>query len=465
MELPVEFKEKYLKLLGEKEGQEFLDSITEENTRGFRINTLKANHDKVSYDLSKPVPFTKSGYYGQVRGSDIEWISGLAYSQDPAAMFPATVANVQPGEKVLDLCAAPGGKSTQLAQDLANQGVLVANEISKQRVKNLRENLEKWGVTNVTVTNENPDRLEKNFKEFFDVIVVDAPCSGEGMFRKDPDAIKYWSQDYVLTCQSRQEEILKSAVEMLAPGGRLVYSTCTFSPEEDEQIVEWLVDEYGFKVLPIKRTDKMDAGRPEWTKNGLGDVDKTARLWFQDNIGEGQFAALLKKPGEAGSVSVKPKKKKYKKRSAGRLQRVNKKDLPLVEKVLKNLNLPESLADWQDHALISNDHVFVPAIDPSQLDGLHILSNGVELGMMKKNRFEPSQQLAQVLGQVAQDYVVDLDEDEFRKYLHGEAVKVGESRGMQGFILVSYQSHIFSFGKLGGDLILKNYYPKGLRQW
>ena len=185
-------------------------------------------------------------------GNDSEWLAGKVYSQDPSAMYPAQVAQIKPGEKVLDLCAAPGGKSTALVEKLKGDGVLVANEISTTRAKALRENLERWGATNSVVTNESPAHLAVNFKNFFDKIVVDAPCSGEGMFRKEPDAIKYWSQEYVLTCQTRQKEILNSAVEMLKPGGSLVYSTCTYSPEEDEQIVAWLVKEYGFKVLPIE---------------------------------------------------------------------------------------------------------------------------------------------------------------------------------------------------------------------
>ena len=198
--LPTEFIEKYQKLLGTEKSQEFFDAIDGTSKKGFRLNPLKFDYQNVSYDLSHPIRGVDDAFYGNVSGYSSDWVGGYVYSQDPAAMYPAQIANVKPGDKVLDLCAAPGGKSTALAQHLSNQGILVANEISSKRANNLRENL---------------------------------PCSGEGMFRKDPDAIQYWSQEYVLTCQARQKEILNEAVKMLEPNGELIYSTCTFSPEED----------------------------------------------------------------------------------------------------------------------------------------------------------------------------------------------------------------------------------------
>ena len=179
------------------------------------MNPLKANYQKVSYDLSEPVNGVEDAYYGEISGRDIEWVNGYVYSQDPSAMYPAEALGVKPGQKVLDLCAAPGGKSTALLSALKNEGLLVANEISASRAKNLRENIERWGASNCLVTNEDTSQLAKKFPHFFDAILVDAPCSGEGMFRKNHDAVTYWSQEYVLECSSRQKEILNEAVKML----------------------------------------------------------------------------------------------------------------------------------------------------------------------------------------------------------------------------------------------------------
>lgn len=461
--IPTEFINKYTELLGEKEATNFFKAIeTEDNTKGFRLNSLKDNFEDVSYSLNKKVPFTENGYYGAVSGNDSEWLAGKVYSQDPSAMYPAQVAQIKPGEKVLDLCAAPGGKSTALVEKLKGDGVLVANEISTTRAKALRENLERWGATNSVVTNESPAHLAVNFKNFFDKIVVDAPCSGEGMFRKEPDAIKYWSQEYVLTCQTRQKEILNSAVEMLKPGGSLVYSTCTYSPEEDEQIVVWLVKEYGFKVLPIEHYPGMSAGHPEWGDNQEF-LKNTVRMWFQDGIGEGQFVSLLQKPGTLTEIKQGKKKKNKKGKQKKNFEKIDKKELEQIKKVLNKFYLPKAMVDWENKIIKRADHVVLPALSPDLLENLHVLNNGVELGLLKKNRFEPSHALAEVLGQRTQAEEVNLNEEEFKKFVHGESIKLTDNE-LKGFVLVSYQNNIFSFGKIGGDNILKNFYPKGLRK-
>ena len=463
-QLPEKFVSKYQKLLGKEESQTFFDAIENDNTKkGFRLNSLKNNFEKVNYSLDEPITFVDNAYYGVVSGNDIEWVSGDVYSQDPSAMYPAQIANIQPGERVLDLCAAPGGKSTALAEKLAGEGILVANEISSVRAKILRENLERWGATNVVITNESPDKLATKFVKYFDKIVIDAPCSGEGMFRKDPEAMQYWSPDYVIRCQFRQKEIIEQAVKMLKPGGKIVYSTCTYSPEEDEQIVSWLVNEYEFKILPVKHYPGMSAGRPDWA-DGNEHLQETVRLWFQNGVGEGQFAALLQAPDdEKITVPKKNKKKKKDRKAKASSQKLDKKQQELVAKVLDKFVLPNQIADWPKKVLNSNDHVYLPAIAESELQGFHVLSNGVELGMLKKNRFEPGHQLAEVLGQNKQIQVIDLeDENAYRKFLHGETLKVNSD--LRGFILVSYQDHVFSFGKVGGDKMLKNFYPKGLRK-
>lgn len=458
LNLPSEFKAKYEKLLGINKAQELFMAMNEESKKAFRINTLKPV--KVSYSLTDSVPQINAAYYGEVSGEDPEWVSGSVYSQDPAAMFPAAISGVQPGQRVLDLCAAPGGKTTALGEQLKGKGLLVANEISATRVKALRENIERWGISNALITNESPERLVPVFPEFFDVILVDAPCSGEGMFRKNPEAIEYWSQDYVLTCQSRQKEILNEAVKMLQPGGRLIYSTCTFAPEEDEQVVSWLNKEHGLTILDTGiKPEKISVGHPEWA-DGNPDLTKTLRFWPQDGVGEGQFAAVLQKKGESKLKNEKKSKNKKAKRDPWRL---TKNDQELVGQVIDQFNLPIALSDWRSKARVRNEHVFIPAINLSEKNKLRVINNGVELGLLKKKRFEPGHQLAEILGEVKQERIYDLPTfEEYQSYLHGETIKVDSN--LRGFVLVSYQKLIFSFGKIAGNQVLKNFYPKGLRK-
>lgn len=456
--LPKEFIDKYQKLLATK-ASSFFTALEAEPKKAFRLNPLKANYQKVSYDLSEPVNGVEDAYYGEISGRDIEWVNGYVYSQDPSAMYPAEALGVKPGQKVLDLCAALGGKSTALLSALKNEGLLVANEISASRAKNLRENIERWGASNCLVTNEDTSQLAKKFPHFFDAILVDAPCSGEGMFRKNHDAVTYWSQEYVLECSSRQKEILNEAVKMLKTGGSLLYSTCTYAPEEDEKICAYLVNKLGFKLVKTK-VNVASAGVPAWGEN-LAGIEYARRFWPQDEIGEGQFLAkfILSKASdtEENIDDFKQKNKKRRKKAGKKVEIFTKAEKELVKELLASFNLPVSF-DFSKAAK-SNDHVYIPAVeDTSQIK---VLNNGLELGILKKGRFQPSQQLAQYLGQMQQERVVELqNQAEFEKYLHGETVKT--EKKLKGFVLVSYQGKIFSFGKVAGQVV-KNFYPKGLR--
>ena len=455
LNLPAEFISKYQKLLGQKQAQELFDAMNQPAKKAFKINTLKGQRE-VSYSLDQPIPGLKNAYYGQINGQDPEAISGLVYSQDPAAMFPAMIADIHPGDIVLDLCAAPGGKSTFIADQLKGKGLLVANEISNTRVKALRENLERWGVINALITSASPEKLVRSFTHFFDKIIVDAPCSGEGMFRKNPEAVSYWSQDYVMACQKRQKEILTEAVKMLKPGGELIYSTCTFSPEEDEEIVSWLVEQLGFKILPIKvNTSAVEPGRPDWANNDPA-IKETLRFWPNDNLGEGQYVAKLQLAEREKNTNTKVKKRKAHQNKA----KLTSSESALVAEVFKPFNLPLELANWSTSCLVSQNHVYLPAIEA---DNMHfkIISNGLELGILKKKRFEPSHQLALVLGQRKQKQVVNLTKEDYAKYIHGETIRLESA--LHGFVLVSCQSCVFSFGKITNN-VLKNFYPKGLRK-
>ncbi|WEV40703.1 RsmB/NOP family class I SAM-dependent RNA methyltransferase [Lactobacillus sp. ESL0681] len=456
-ELPSKFVSKYQALLGKNDAAALFTAIASPSKKAFRVNPLKSTAKQYADSQVVPVPGITEAYYGQVSGQDPEWISGLVYSQEPAAMFPGQIADVKAGERVLDLCAAPGGKSLFLGEKLQDQGLLVANEISTARAKTLRENIERWGLVNVLVTNESPAKLASKFTHFFDKIVVDAPCSGEGMFRKNSAAMDYWSPEYVLTCQKRQQEILTAAVKMLRPGGQLIYSTCTFSPEEDEQVVSWLVEQFDFKIMPLEIVAGSRAGRPEWGQQ-LPDLAGTLRFWPQDNLGEGQYVAKLRAPlvDVTPTTENKPKKRQHKHKPT----ELSKGDNKLVAEILEQFNLPVCLTNWQNLCQVSNDHVFLPAYKGQNL-GLRILKNGLELGVLKKKRFEPGQQLAQVLNGVPQERVIDLNQDEYASYLHGETI--ASKSKLRGFVLISYHGLIFSFGKMTGNGILKNFYPKGLR--
>lgn len=452
--LPMSFRTKFTELLGQADAEQLFTAIDNETKKAFRLNPLKPNFEQVSLPLTEPLKLIDDAYVGQINGRSVEQLAGYVYSQDPAAMYVAQVAAVQPGEYVLDLCAAPGGKTTQLASGMLQKGILVANEINQGRAKILLENVERSGIKNAVVLNESPQRLSPVFANFFDKIVVDAPCSGEGMFRKDPGAVEYWSPDYVLTCQARQKEIVTEAYKMLKPGGRLIYSTCTFSPEEDEQIVEFLLEEFSdLELVPIELHEEFDPGRPEWGTSGLEALKYTARFWPQKGFGEGQYVAVLQKKAaenESGKTVALTDFKRSK---------VDWSKTPVPE-FLQALNQPKSLFSF-DKLELSNEHVFLPILNPAALKGIRVLRNGLELGEIKKKRFVPHHHFAQALDVDITPAVELTSEVEFEKFAHGEALPV--TTDVRGYCLVAYQGKAFSWGKIGQDKILKNFYPKGLR--
>ena len=322
--LPEDFRIRMRDLLTESEYAAFLSCYGQKRFYSLRINPLKADREQVlrlfEQENLQPVPWEPDGFYypedfrpGRLPLHE----AGMYYIQEASAMLPAVLCDVKPGDRVLDLCAAPGGKSTKLAACLQGKGILVANEIHPERAKVLSSNLERMGVRNALVTNETPQSLASRFPLFFDRIVVDAPCSGEGMFRKEEEALIHWSPENVRMCAERQLEILEEASSMLRAGGRLVYSTCTFSPEENEGVIfRFLMDHPDFSVvsvpdLPGIRAEEwgLSCGRPDWlSKAGIDaasfgsagperaeELGGTIRLWPHLLKGEGHFAAVLRK--------------------------------------------------------------------------------------------------------------------------------------------------------------------------
>lgn len=452
MALPEAFIAKYQDLLGNESGP-FFEALSGPIDKGFRLNPLKANREPVDLSLDKPIAWSKNGYFGQVSGKSIDHTTGLVYSQEPSAQFVAEVVDAKPGEKVLDLAAAPGGKSTQLAGQMQGQGLLWTNEIFFGRAKILSENIERFGVRNAIVSSADSKDLVKALPGYFDRVLLDTPCSGEGMFRKDPDAISYWSEGYPRECADRSEGILANAVKMLRPGGILVYSTCTFAPEEDEQMIAWLLKEYpDFELLAIDKVagSGIADGRPEWA-DGNPDLKKTARLWPQDLPGEGHFVAKLQKSIDAEEVKA-PKEQKADKLSAD--------EASLLESFLAE-TVPGLAVDLSDLVRFG-DRIFLMPEGCPAFGKIKILRAGLCLGTFKKKRFEPDHALALAVhpDETKQTFAID-DPADWAAYIHGEALNTKVDLD-KGFVLMTAGGNGVGWAKfVNGQL--KNFYPKGLR--
>lgn len=369
-------------------------------------------------------------------------------------MYVGEVVDPQPGERVLDLCAAPGGKSTHLIAKMHDEGLLVANEIFRKRANILAENLERWGTRHAVVMNESPADLEKQFPQFFDRILVDAPCSGEGMFRKEPAGIEYWTPDYPSECANRQRKILSSAMKMLKPGGTLVYSTCTFAPEEDEQNAAWLLDNYDLTMEPIKKYAGMDDGRPEWA-DGNPELSRAVRLFPHHIQGEGHFIAKFRLQG--GSVMPVSAKKKSKKKGK---QRANHNSITKEQRTLFEKFAAQTMPSYQaNHLLTYGDQLYDLPKGIDEIAQMTILRPGLHLGTFKKNRFEPALAWALASQPTDTDHVLSITLDQWRQYVHGDTLQLS---GEPGWQLLVCQGHVCGWGKLVGQT-LKNFYPKGLR--
>lgn len=432
MRFPTGFEEKYQRLLG-KEAASFFSTFDQEPISAFRTNPLKEGQ----VTFSNPIPGTKWGYYGKVSGKSSEHVTGLVYSQEPAAQMVAQVAHPHEGMRVLDLAAAPGGKSTHLLSYLNNTGLLVSNEINNKRSKILVENIERFGARNVLVTNESAERLAKVFSSFFDLIVLDAPCSGEGMFRKQPDAMDYWSLDYPAQCAALQREILEDAVKMLANGGELVYSTCTWAPEENEEIVAWLLDEFPLELVDIPKLNGMTPGI---------DYPETARMYPHHFKGEGQFVAKFRFVGEHKLPKLKPVRSNLTADQRSLWQSFQKEHLKI-----------ELKGDLQTFG----DQLYLLPLGLPDLSKVKIARNGLHLGTFKKKRFEPSFALGLALQPSEVKNKLELSQQDFEVYVGGETLQIKESLP-NGWYQLNIHGNGLGFAKLANQT-LKNYFPKGLR--
>ncbi len=425
VKLPEAFEERMKENL-KSEYDSFLKSYEEEPTIALRVNTLKLPVEdfKETVDFcGDSVEWCSTGfYYDGKKGNHPSSIAGLFYSQEPSAQIAAELADVKKGEKVLDLCAAPGGKSTQLAAKLMGEGLLVSNEVNSGRAKILCENIERMGIKNAVVTNMYPEKMEKLFPEFFDKIVVDAPCSGEGMFRKDDVAITEWSIEHTISCAQRQLLILDSAYKMLAPGGRLVYSTCTFSRVENEDVAEKFAEKYHDITLL-----------------------ETHRLMPHKIKGEGHFSAVFEKNGEKNAQKVSS-------------PIPAKKEMTEVFRVFEKENLNTKL---EGNFVSFGEFLYLLPKEMISLDKIKCIRPGLQLGEVRKSRFIPSHHLCMALKKEDFKRTISLSDEEVSLYTKGEAIA---NSGEKGYGAMLYnERYPVGWYKLS-DGLAKNHYPKHLRK-
>ena len=428
--LPQEFLDRMKAQLG-AEYPAFLTSLERPRAVALRFNPLKGPAPELPF-VRENVPWEPRGYYydPQARpGLHPYHEAGVFYLQEASAMAPVMLLSPQPGEKVCDLCAAPGGKTTQIAGRMLGEGFLLCNEINPKRAKILSRNIERMGVANALVTNEHPEKLAERFPGFFDRVLVDAPCSGEGMFRKEEAAVADWSPETVGMCARRQHEILRSAAKMLRPGGRLVYSTCTFAPEEDEgAVAEFLAEhpEFTPEIVGAPWFDPVENGGH--------------RLWPHKLLGEGHFAAVLRKAdGEESDPEPAPGEK------------LPKEWVQFAREL--DIQLPPG------KAVFFGQNLFWAPEQMPDIRRLKVLRPGLELGEVKKGRFEPAHALALWLRECANSLSLEPEGKALAEYMHGNVL----AGTVKGWCLVKAGQYSLGWAK-GDGTQLKNHYPKGLRR-
>lgn len=476
--LPEAFKKRMSSLLSD-EYDAFIESYNNDKSYGLRINPLKYNVNdigKLDFNL-KRVPWCTTGFYADINerpGKHPLHEAGAYYIQEPSAMSVVSLLDPKPGDTVLDLCAAPGGKSTQIAGCLNGEGLLVSNEIFPARAKILSQNIERLGIRNVLVCNESPENMSYHFPHFFDHIVVDAPCSGEGMFRKDETAVKEWSEENVENCAKRQKMILEYADVMLKSGGTMVYSTCTFAPSEDEEMLLWFLRTHpdytvsDWKEAGLPTDAGLESGRCDFvseeylplTEEEKNAIESSLRLWPHKLSGEGHFAVKLIKSGKL-NTEISKKKNKKDIRSKNTLSKAESKEFfSFLDDII------DSKAYTSRHFEYFGDELYMYPEGIDATDGIKVVRAGLHIATRKKNRYEPAHAFAMSLKPDDVKRYVVCDKETALKYLHGETININDvatdSTNLKGWVLVTYMGCSLGWGKAGGNVI-KNHYPKGLR--
>ena len=442
--LPSKFTDEMKEMLGD-EFDDFLASYDEDYYRGIRCNTLKitpSEFEKKVPFVSEKVEWVQNGYYTSEDEQPAKhpyYFAGLYYIQEPSAMMPASQLPVEPGDRVLDLCAAPGGKTTELGAKLKGEGVLVSNDISASRAKALVKNVELFGIKNAVVVSESPDKLAERLEGYFDKILVDAPCSGEGMFRKVHSIAKNWEQYGSQYYADIQRTVLPSAVKMLKPGGMMIYSTCTFSKLEDEDSISFILE-----------------------NNPDMELIESHKLFPHKIKGEGHFVALLHKKDTATALAVESSAKDGKEKGT-----INKYDTKVRSKYKKisdeAFDFFESIGFKIDvsRLWVNEDRINMLPEDAPDLSRLRVLRTGLFLGEMKKGRFEPSQSLALALKAEEYPNVLDLkiDDDRVVRYLKCESIDVEDGEVNDGYCLVAVDGYPLGWGKVDKGRFKNKYLP------
>ena len=465
--LPLPFLERMKEMLGD-DYDAFLKSYENPRTYGLRVNTAKLScqeFEALSPFKLQPIPWISNGYFYNEESRPARcpyYQAGLYYLQEPSAMTPASRLPIEPGDFVLDLCAAPGGKATALGAALNDTGFLLANDISTSRARALLRNLELFGIKNMLITDEKPAKLAQRFPSFFNKILLDAPCSGEGMFRKEEALARDWTPEKSAELSDIQKDLVLKAADMLRPGGMLLYSTCTFAPCEDEEVVAYLLSERpDMELIEMPGYEGFSAGRPKFAGAAAAfdseELRKCVRIFPHKMDGEGHFLALFRKKGD----SLPPVF-----RSSGKGPDKNTRkwlDEFFAEIGLKTLGGQEF--DW-NRVEIRKDKVYYQLSFPLDLRGISFLRNGLYLGDLKKNRFEPSQPLALALhkGDIEATISLSVSDERITRYLKGETLNIepDEAAHKKGWHLLCADGYPVGFGKLVNG-ILKNKYPAGWR--
>lgn len=458
MDLP----EKYLsemRLMLKDEFNDYLESFNQSRLYGLRINTLKITPDeflKISPFNLTPIPWIENGFYFDEADKPAKhpyYFAGLYYIQEPSAMTPANVLPVEEGDVILDMCAAPGGKSTELGARLNGAGMIIANDISSSRTKALLKNIELFGITNAVVLSEDPRRLVSYYPEYFDKIMIDAPCSGEGMFRKDSRLIKSWEKNGPGYYHELQKNVLISGADMLKPGGIMQYSTCTFSRLEDEESIKYLLNARScMSLIDIKPYAGFSHGFEESPEDEALGLAKTVRIWPHKMKGEGHFVSLLRKDKSALKTAKQTGRRRQPELPAELLEFLDKIKYPID---IGSIN-------------IKSDRVFAVPAQAGDLSGLRVMRAGLLLGELKKNRFEPSQALAMALKREQYESSVNFSADDKNviRYLKGETIQPDayacQSVKADGWQLVCVDGYPLGWGKLSKG-VLKNKYLAGWR--
>lgn len=456
--LPFDFTERMKNMLGD-DYEEFFLAMQNPPESGVRINEKKSGADKAvlgKWNDLKNIAWCKNGYYADksvINGKHPYHHAGLYYFQEPSAMAVGEAVCINENDKILDLCAAPGGKSTHIGAKLGKDGILVSNEVIPKRAAILAENIERFGI-NAVVLSEFPEKLEKRFEGFFDKIIVDAPCSGEGMFRKEPQAVTDWSTEHTLSCAVRQKAILKSASLMLAEDGYIIYSTCTFAPCENEGVIEeFLKDNPDFELCPIPTLQMLSDGDAKYINSDM-DLSYTKRIFPHKNSGEGHFIAVLHYKGKGKVYKTPPVKIKSDTENAAKLYRE-------FEKKFLNCKLDGDFELFGENLYLRDRRI-------GSLDRIKAVRAGLNLGQCivserGKGRFEPSYALALYLQKDDIKNTVSYSEDseEIKAYLSGAEIESSDIK--DGWCAVCVDGFNLGWGKAVGGII-KNKYPKKLRE-